>query len=365
MLVGRKSKKPRKIKIYIIVILVLSIVFIYPKTRHDIFNIFTSSEKELKLTSEFARDKEMGSMDIYDERIIEWKDNSLLFLDFNGFEVFKEEFTFKNPEIYWGKDNLYIMDKSLGEIKIFNKIGEEVKKIDSETAFSKIQDKEDNVLIFKKDGDDEIVDIIDEDGEILQSHLEKIPILTVDVNDRDEYLISTLDIDKELNSIASIYSKTGEELFTLDLKNEIIIYSKFIKDDLLIATDRSLYFIKNGEVKWEKEYENIKDLEVVDNDILIVYDNKFEILNLKGKIKKEIVLNQSLENILMTEDEIFIWGKNSIIIPKRKKNKLDFKSDEEILDIKYDSKNLLIQKQGKVEIYELIEKGDKANGKKY
>lgn len=356
-------KKSKKTYIYIIVFIIIIFVLVNPTSRQTIlglFNYSNRSEKELELINEFTVDASISNLGIYNERIIEAKDNSLLFLDFNGFEVFKEESELNNPDILYGEKSIYIMDSSSGKINIYDKEGEEVKNIDVANPFYRLEEKEDEIFIFRKDGDQENIDIVNREGSIVQTHLENIPILTADIADsKEDYLVSTLDIDKELKSILTVYSIDGEERFHIDIEDEIVIYSKFIKEDILVATEKSLYYIKDEKIKWEKDYENIKDVEIRDNEILILYDNNYEILNLRGKIKKEIVLNVNLEKILLTNDEVFIFGKNNIIIPERKKNRLNFKSEEEILDLKYDDDNLLIEKENKIEIYKLKGKGDK------
>lgn len=358
-----RDKIPKTFKIYLIILIILLIIFINPNTRLSIlsvFDSFTGVEKELELISEFAIDKDIKGLDIYDEKIIQWKDNSLSFLDFNGFEVLKKDFEFKDPHIFWGEETIYIMDRSSGDIYLLNKEGDTIERKKLKSPFYKLQAKEDKTLLYRKDGDEESVDIIDENGDLLKTHKENIPILTVDVKDKKEdYSISTLDIDKELRSIVTVYSIDEKELFTLDIKDEIIVYSDFIKNDLLIGTEKGLYFIDNGKIKWEKEYNDLKDIKMLDDEIFLLYDNNFEKLNLRGKTKEKVVLSKPLEKILVTNEETFIFGENDIIVPKKNKNLLNFKTKEGILDLKYDDGKLLVKKESKLEIYETKEKGEK------
>lgn len=137
------------------------------------------------------------------------------------------------------------------------------------------------------------------------------------------------------------------------------MYNEFIGNKAIIATEETIYLIEDGKIKWNKKIDNIKDVKLINQSIYVLYNNKFEILNLKGKTKEEIVLTSDLENIRFMEDNIVLFGKRNIIIPEKKKNILNFKTKEDILDLKYDNGKLLIHKMNKVEIYNIKEKGDK------
>ena len=61
---------------------------------------------------------------------------------------------------------------------------------------------------------------------------------------------------------------------------------------------------------------------------------------------------------MFTEEGILLIGKRDIVIPQKDKNILEFKSEEDIIDVKYDEGNLLIKKDSDIEIYNMIKKGD-------
>lgn len=252
------------------------------------------------------------------------------------------------------------MDKSSGDLYLLNKNGETMDRIDLKTPFYKLKEEGEYLYIYRKDGDKESVDILDRKGNHLKTHEENIPILNVKIGNKEkEYLVSTLDIDKELKSIVSVYSIEGKEIESIELKDEIVAYSEFIKEKVIIATERTVYLLENGKIKWDKKIEGLKDVKVINKDIYLLYNNKFEIIDLKGKTKEEIVLTLDLENIRFVEDSVLLFGKKDILMPGKKKDILNFKSKEDILDLKYENGKLLIQKQGKVEIYNINEKGEK------
>lgn len=360
---GKDDKKLSKyFKIYLLIFLALMIVFINPVSKRNIlnfFDIFNRPEKELKLVNEFNIDKQAKSIDIFEEKIINWRDNRLYFLDFNGFEILNKDFEFKNPSIVFGEDFIYIMDKDSGNIYIMDKHGETIERIDLKSPFHNLKEEGDYLHIYKKDEDKEIVDIIDRKGNILIRHEENIPILTVaSENKNKKYVISTLDIDKELKSIVSIYSLDGNSIQDIELKDEIVVYTKLIKNNILIVSESKIHVFVDGKEKWSKKIENLKDVKMLNNNICILYNNKFETLSLRGNIIEETNLTLNLEKIGFVEDNILLYGKRNIVMPQNRKNILNFKTKEDIMNLKYNSGNLLIQKQAKIEIYNINKKGD-------
>ena len=107
-----------------------------------------------------------------------------------------------------------------------------------------------------------------------------------------------------------------------------------------------------------KKDNNLKDIEARDRKIYLLYDDKFEILNLKGKIKEEFSLSSDLEKIKFIGKDPLLFGKRNIVMPQKKNHILNFETDEDIVDLKYSEGSLLIQKKAKVEIYKIKEKGD-------
>lgn len=359
---NEQLKMPKGYKIYLIILLIAVVILIIPASREKIFsslNLFSQSEKELKLVNEFNIDKGLENIDISKEKIIKWDDNKLSFLDFNGFEVLAKEFKFNNPEVYFADETIYVMDKDSGKVQLLDKAGEKIKELDLKFPFLKLKEDGDKIYIYKKDGDTEIVDIINKEGELLKTHEEKIPILSVTMGNKDtQYLVSVLDMSGALKSVVDIYSIDGNDIGNIEFEDELVIYSEFIGEKVLIATEKKIYLLEDAKVKWDKAIKDIKDVRVMGKDIYLLYDDKFEILNLKGRTKEDILLKEDLENIMVTEEGVLLIGKRNIVIPEKDKNILEFKSEEDIIDVKYDEGNLLIQKNGNIEIYKMIGKGD-------
>ena len=357
-----KLKMPKGYKIYLMVLLILVVALVIPASREKIFttlNLFNTSEKELQLASEFNVDKGPADIDIYKENVIKLNDSKLSFLDFNGFEVSSKDIKFKNPEIYFGEETIYVIDKFAGKVQLLDKEGEKIKDLDLKLPFIKLKEDGNKIYIYRKDEDLETVDIINKEGELLKTHEEKAPILSVSMGNKDkEYLVSVLDMDEELKSVVDVYSIDGNDIGNIEFNDEVVIYSEFIVDNVLIATDKKIYILEGKEIKWEKAIKDIKDIKVVGKEIYLLYADKFEILNSKGRVKEDIVLEKDLDNIRFIENGILLFGKRDIVIPDKKDNILEYNSKEDIVDVKYYESNLLVQKDGKVEIYNIVEKGD-------
>lgn len=141
----------------------------------------------------------MEKVDIFNDKIIEWKNKNLSILDLNGFEVLKKDFKFEDPDIVFGKDTLYVMDKSSGDLYLLDKNGKTIERMDLKVPFYKLREEGDKVYIYRKEGDKENVDIMDKKGNILETHEERIPILNITMGNKDtEYSISTLEMGKKI-----------------------------------------------------------------------------------------------------------------------------------------------------------------------
>lgn len=107
----KNVKLPKSFKIYLMILLVLAVIFINPESREQIFstlNLFSKPEKELKLVNEFTVDKQVEKLDLFNEKVIVWKEKNLSFLDFNGFETLKKNFEFKDPRYkFWKRKSIY------------------------------------------------------------------------------------------------------------------------------------------------------------------------------------------------------------------------------------------------------------------
>lgn len=358
-----KLKMPKLFKIYIIILLILVVVLVIPSSREKILgslNLFNTSEKQLELVSEFNIDKGLEKIDILGENVIKAYENKVSFLDFNGFEVLKKQFDYQEPDVYFGDETIYMMDKATGKLRLIDKAGEDIREMDLKLPFLKLKEDGDKIYVYRKSGDKESVDIINKEGELIKTHEENIPLLSVSIGNKDkEYLVSVLDVNQDLKSVINIYSIDGDDVGKLEIKDELVLYSEFIRDKVLIATEKKIYLLEGAEVKWEKSIKDLKDIKAVDKDIYLLHDDKFEILSLKGSTKEEIILKENLENIRFIDGGILLFGKRDIVVPQKKNNILEFKSQEDIKDVKYDEGKLLIQKEGKVEIYNIVEKGDK------
>ena len=360
-----KLKLPKFYRIYLMLLVVLVVALIVPTSREKIFdalNIFRNTQMELEAVSEFPVEEGVSDIGIYGENIIIWEDNQLLITDINGNQSKRKNYDFEDGGIFFGDELFYVMGKSKGEIQLVNKEGKIQEKIQCSPPFEKIDEEDEKVYIYKKDGDIETVDIVNKEGDLLKTHEERIPILLFAMGNKDEeYMVSTLDIVDDLNSLVDVYSLDEEQLGSYKIEDELAVYGKFIKKELVLVTDKGVYLFKNGEEKWKKEITNLKDVKLVGKEIHILYDGKFQTLNLRGKIKEDLKLELPLDGIKVADEGIILFGKENIIIPNSDENLLEFKSKGNIIDLKYGSGKLLVQLEDKIEVYNIKEKGEDVN----
>lgn len=355
-------KLPKGYKTYLIVLAIVALALIIPASREKIFstfNLFGGGDKELKLVSEFNIDGTIVKADISGDRVIGSQERELSFLDYNGFEELKKTFDFKSLDVQFA-DEIYAWDKTSGQVEILDKSGKLIKELDLKSPFETLKEVNDKIYVYRKEDEKQTVNIIDKEGNLLKTHEEYMPILSAAMTDaNDKYCISALNMEDGLKSLVSLYSLDDEELGYFELKDEIVAYTSFIKDKAVVATESKVYLLDDKDIKWEKKINSLRDIRVINKDIYLLYGDKFQVINQRGRVKKDIKLEGSFEKIRFTDEGVVLFGKRDLIIPNRKENTLDFTSKEDIIDVKYDDENLLLHKDGKIEIYNIKDKGDK------
>ncbi len=355
------KKKSNLIKIGLGLGLILLALLIIPDTRESIVGIFIKPERELELLNTINIEADTKRVDLYHENILKLKENSLEFLDYSGVISHKKDLKLKNPDLLIGKENFYVFDKVSGQINILDENAEIIETISLKEEFYKLEEEGENLLIHRKDEDknSETIDVIDKKAKTLKSYENSMPILSFTIKDEEiNYLVASLDVSKDLKSTVSAYSKDDKELYFLEIKDEIVIHSEFIKNNLLIFTDQAIYFLDKDEIKWQKKYKDLKDIKLVEKEILLLQGDKFQRLSLRGRVKEEIDIEEDLEKILPAGKDIILYGKNNITIAAKKKNLLDFKLQEDLLDLRYEDGNLFVFKEDKLERYKIKNKGE-------
>lgn len=346
-------------KIFLIILIIGILFFMKVENRSKLANIIqyiTVKEKSLDFTNRIPLDKGADSINLYDNTLIKWKENNLSFLNADGSVLWEKEYNFVDPLIYYGESWIYTIDKDTGHIYSMDKKGETIYKVQLNESIFGVQESGNNLIVHIKTSDGESIKILDETGDIIRIHEEKDHnILYYDINkDKTNYSISILNMTGDtILSQLGIYTISGEKLEDISFENGIIIKSEFVGEDLLVLTDTSLNYIKDGMVKWKRHFPGIKDFYLDGDKALILYDKNFETIGLDGKTIDKFVFASEYTKIKAVDKLILLYGQKNIVGINGDKKVLDYKMDKEILGLYYNESTVYIYNAEEIEIFKL------------
>lgn len=356
-----ENKGSHKIFKIIIMLTIIGIIFLMKKENQEIlkntFRTITIKEKSLVPINKLPM-KDVDDINIYDDVIALWKDGKLSFLNEKGDVSWEKDFHFSDPQIRYGEDIIYITDKSTGDIYFINYKGETIKRIQLDEELFNIKVDDNSLIAHIKTTDLETINIIDKEGESIRKHSTNNNILTYGINNNhSNYILSTLILEEDkLFSELSIHLIDGEELGKIQFPNEIVIYSQFVKDDIISLTDRSLYFIKDGKIQWKKQTPLISDIYIEKDRIYILYNGHLEEINYQGRTENKMKLNEDYNKIIPFGKGLVLYGENNLIGIQDSMEIFRLKSNHEILGVYEIKGNLMLFKPLELELFKFKNK---------
>jgi len=349
----------KKFKLFLITFILLGFIFMKEENQQKFISFFDSinsgSEKTIIFNNKYDSDDDEKLL-FFNDSIIKWNENNISFLDLKGDIIWNKEFNFTQPEVLAFEKNIYAIDKESGNIYVLDNKGYTIHRIELNMPIFNLKEVNDNIMIHVKTDDMEKIKILDKDGkEVIETDQKNI--LTYSINDKNsKYMLSSLELNKNIKSIAKIYSITGEGLENFNFNDEVIIFTQFINNKILIATDKSLYLVGNNDVIWSKEYPLIKDILINKEKIYLLYGDNLEIIKLNGETEKKTTFGIEYKKIVQLQNYICLYGNKDILILNNGEEMISYKTDEDILDIKGTNKLVAIRYLDGLEIYDIIDK---------
>ncbi len=346
--------------IILILALIVGILFFLKSENRDklkqIIQDITVREKSLDFLSRIDLEEGVNSTNLYDNILVKWNNNNLTFLNPDGSISWEKEYTFLEPYIYYGQDSIYAIDKSTGHIYSMDKNGDTVFKVQLNESIFGVNESNNALMVHIKNQDGENIKILNKTGDIILTHEElNHNILYYNLNSAgDNYAISTLNTDGDtIVSNLGIYNFSGEKVKQIDFKNMIILRMEFIEEDMIVLTDTSINYVKDGIVKWKRHFPEIKDMYLDGDKILVLYDKNFETIGLDGKTRDKFVFSSEYNKIRFGDKIVFLYGNRDILGIKGDKELLNYRLDSDILGL-YNSKDTVyIHTLKDVEIFKL------------
>lgn len=350
----------RGFKIFLL-LLIVGILFFANKDHQvkfiEAYQSLTTREKSLEKIKSIDLDSNIR-VGFFDENIAQWDGDKLSIVDMNNNPIIEKQFNFETPEAIFGQYGSYIMDKSNGNIYIIDNKGETKERLILDHKIYNLLEEQDHIIVYTRSEEDENLVLFDNNGVLLRIHpVKDMSILTYNINEKnDRYLISNLNIQSVLKSHMTIYSMDGEEINKMDISDEIIIFTKFVNEDLIALTDKCLYYIKDHKIHWKKSFSNIKDIELQNNEIYLLYGDHLEILNLEGRTIKKSFLNEQYRKMTNSEKYILLWGDYNLLGLQGNKEILKYKHDTVIHDIILNKNYLGLMDSSTLHLFEVHNK---------
>lgn len=356
-----KKNDHKEFKIFIIIFLVASLFLLQEGNQKRIKEAFSSigkKEKVLSLVDSFKYEEEIIDLNVYDNNIVLWEDNKVSFRQLDGTKIVEKEFSFEEPSIYYGMNNVYPIDKSTGDIYFLDKNGETINREQLNKEIFNFKESNKNLIYHMKSPDKEIINVLDKDSiQIGNYSYEGKSILTYCTNDKGSKIaIASLDANKgKVKSHIEFYGKNNEKTQELDILGEIIVFLGFTSsNEVVTLTDNGLYLIKDGKILWEKKFDLIKDIYMDNDKIYLLYSNYLEIIMFDGTSESKIGFGEDYKKIIPFQKDVILYGNDNITIVE--KNKQVLKHEENILGVYSSKDNIVVLVPEQIKTYRVNNK---------
>lgn len=346
-----RNRTHRGFKIFLLIIGFLLLILLNNSTKEKLVSLV---DRRLNKVSELQLDTEYNgeNLNYFKDTLIRWKDNKITYYNKDGSESWTKEFDFMYPDIYFGQDNIYIMDKSTGDIYIMDNKGDTISRIQTGQNIFNLKESNNNYFVHSKEEGIEHLLIFDREGNNIEKLETSDYFLTYSMNqDASKYLYSTISASEGLSSIINVKDIDTKENYYIEKPNEVIFFSEFIDDRIIALTNKNLYMYEKDNMTWTYYNEGIQDILVKGKEIYILYNNKIDILDLNGQVIKSIDLSIEAKKFVNLDKSIGVFGQDDLVILQNHKEILKYIGQEEILKVTANEKSIAIHYVDKVDIF--------------
>lgn len=366
MKLENNSNRDKLYRFFIVLfsILLIFLIFRNQENQENILNIFKSRDisnmkvrKDRTISVEGVKD-----LGYYSDGIVVHKDNKLIKYDQKGTKVWERDIVLKDYGVHFGRINMFIYDKSIGYIQFLNPQGDIVKEQNLDEEIRNLSTDFQNILVYSLGQDkNEFVYIFDQTGKLLvKNDMGLKNILTYSNAKNDEtYGIGSLSFEGDkIKSNFRSFLISGKELYNRKFKGEIILFSKFIDNHrVVIMTDKKVYLLNDfeGNTLWERPYDLIKDIDILDNKINILFGNSLETISANGEIDTKQSFTEEYKNITTLSDSVLVHGHRDFLMLKdgQEINKKSF--DDNIVKVIRGRYKFAIIFEDRIDLYKVME----------
>lgn len=213
-----------------------------------------------------------------------------------------------DPIIETGDRYILVGNPAEGIIYYLDDKAEMVERMPLNNSLYSFKSINDHVIYHTKTGDLEYVGIIDSDmNNLMKYGYEGETVISYDYYPAKERVaVASFNVDeKSIGTRLDLYNKLRDK-DSLYFDGEIIVKLDYINvGNLLVLTDKSLYYISENEIVWKKDFPLIRDMKVEASDIYVLNGNHLTSLDTKGEEVEDIALEDQYSHIELAGSSIF------------------------------------------------------------
>ena len=273
----------------------------------------------------------------------------------------------EQDEVYLGKSSAFINSKENNSIIKVDLDGQDLWSHTIERPTYTLTEIDDYLFIYSKvDENTRSVTVLDKNGKlVLDKEKSKEEILSSNISEnKNNFIITSMDTSSpELMSKLTYLKYNGETIWTEEVKDKIIYNVLFLDDkNMLLIGDKEIICKNNkGETLWERQMKyTLKDIEVnEDGEIYTLYgngDSYLEILKENGELDYSKTFKKEYNNIEQFKGHILLMGRDGILGLNNRKISMKNELKGDIKNIEKLEDEILIFRDNKLDIFEIIDK---------
>lgn len=372
MIAKEENTKGKKLIWIVLTIIIIGLLFFSKSLKDKVQDLFKQTEKSLQIVQNTnVVWTSNGETQDYDGIIVNSDNRSINSYNLLGNKIWSKDIGLDAPLTHFGENTIYLVDKSKGKIIALNSEGEEKWGYDARQSINKVVEKNGFLIIYTKAGEQiDQINVLDEKGALMANTIvDKGRLLSSNVSaDKKNFVFTTIDLsESKVKTSLLLYTIEGELLWKKDFLDWIIYNADFIDDDMIIVSDNKLMSINmEGETLWSKDINRLKDVKIDlrQKQIHVLYERDktyIETLGTNGKTKDKLVLDESYNHIYMNKKDIFLIGGRKLIGVNGDKIFLRYICDDEIEKISFIKGNILIFTKENFLVGKLYNKKEETN----
>lgn len=303
-------KRYLKVKYLVALILLVLLLFVLNKVIVDLIQRPVVMVEK----NSIVQDGEIQKSNLTSDSIITWDNTNLKIYDFQGNLIEEIIGNGYYTNVYFFDDIIYVLDKQLNVLYIYNSKGQLDSKIELSGSVYSIFKKDGEIYVHRKDelNNQRLETISKLEGQKRESPVYETNRFIINfIIDGQSLYMSEITVENyAYKSVLSIINKGQKKIF--DFGNETILDMKKAGKNLLIVTNKNLYLLE-GQDRKKVELHDFRDYLFEGDKVLVLYGNKLVKFNEDLSINESFDIRISSTGLLSHDGGYFVYGPTDLI----------------------------------------------------